>query len=144
MDYLQLLQDVRTARTMLNKAITRLENNTGDNPSFMIPAQPRDIDTVIKFIELKLGVFAIDMATASQMCETLKDPYYAEHLLCPADTFSPVQLGRMLKKLPGARVQQGMYKRRSIRLCVFRNVNLYNGLNTKSMDIEYATQMDTL
>lgn len=141
MDYNQLLRDVRAARRMLNKAISRLENNSGENVSFMAPVQPSDLDTLTKFIELRLGVFQSDMASATQMCNTLRNPIHKEHLLCPADVFTPVRVGRLFRQIPNSMHAVSSLNRKNTRLCIYRDVVRYRTMSAKMLHESYAEQI---
>lgn len=137
MDKVKLLADAKMARKYLNKVIVGLEE---DAVSFLGPAVSLEQQTVELFIERKLGRFQADLLTAGDMCETLHDPSYESFLLVPAESITPVKIGRMARKLTGMNSRTVATKNGTKRICIIRNKVRYSIGGESLLGVEYDIQ----
>ena len=146
MDNVLLLKKVRAVSVKLGQIEAMLLKDDGVISFINEPLKPKpksDVQLDIeKFMAMKLGQFAFDIVSASDLVATLTNSDFAEHLSAVPGRFTAVRVGLLLRSIGGSfnTMMVGYKGEGNKRAWVIRNYDRYRLLTPGEMFDEYNVQ----
>ena len=102
------------------------------------------LQTVEKFVKEGHGAFRCDIATASDLSDTLRAGavFAPNDMYTEAKYFTPTKTGMIIKEIGKFTQMRAYYRSRPVTLWVLRNRDRYELMDTKELWHEYERQMD--
>ena len=105
-------------------------------------SKPPMLQTLELFIKKRHGAFQCDLATATDLADTLRsgELFALKDMYSKAEYFTPIKIGMMLRQA-GYRAVRAYHLGDKYKLWILRNEDLYKDMNSKELYAEYTRQL---
>jgi len=138
----EIVNELMKLKSQCQSLINKINNGDNEVDFMNMDRETAELLTIEAFIREAPGCFSSDLVTAADMGYTLRDPAHAGLLMTAPENYTPVRIGRLLRKIDGVDTRIVNGGRRQHRVCILRDVDKYMMIPDREFYKEYNLQRE--